>query len=169
MPGSDDPKEAGATLILVLVFLVAIALTVSALATSATDNLKVATNLTAQRGLEYGAMSALEVATQDVRYNFAGTCPSSVAVPSATGASRSFNLTCQVTQTSQTVNGATVTRQATIYVCTSGICSSSNWLGTAQLNLYDYVNFVNRCSAMTNASCGAGMTVVSWIVGTAND
>jgi hypothetical protein len=60
--------ETGAALILALIFLIVAALTLTALVTFAGTGLLVTSGITSQRGLQYGADGAVEIAIQHVRY-----------------------------------------------------------------------------------------------------
>lgn len=64
--------ERGAALVLALVFLVVAALTLTALVSFAGSGLLDAGPLTAERGLQYGANGATEIAIQRVRYQTTG-------------------------------------------------------------------------------------------------
>ena len=60
--------DSGAALVLALVFLIVAALTVTALVTFAGTGLLATAGFTPQRGLQYGANGAVEIAIQRVRY-----------------------------------------------------------------------------------------------------
>jgi hypothetical protein len=64
----SDADDTGAALILALVFLVVAALTLTALVTFAGTGLLDAAGFTSQRGLQYGANGAVEIAIQRIRY-----------------------------------------------------------------------------------------------------
>ena len=61
-------NDTGASLILALVFLIIAALTLTALVTFAGSGLLATAGYTSQRGLQYGASGAIEIAIQRVRY-----------------------------------------------------------------------------------------------------
>lgn len=63
-----DADETGAALILALIFLIVAALTLTALVTFAGTGLLVTAGFTSQRGLQYGAGGAVEIAIQRIRY-----------------------------------------------------------------------------------------------------
>lgn len=63
----SDAGETGASLVLALVFLIVAALTLTALVTFAGTGLLDTTGLTSQRGVQYGASGAIEIAIQHVR------------------------------------------------------------------------------------------------------
>ena len=64
----SDANDTGASLILALVFLIVAALTLTALVTFAGTGLLDTAGYTSQRGRQYGASGAIEIAIQGVRY-----------------------------------------------------------------------------------------------------
>ena len=63
-----DADDSGAALILALIFLIVAALTLTALVTFAGTGLLDTAGFTSQRGLQYGAEGAVQIAIQHVRY-----------------------------------------------------------------------------------------------------
>ncbi|HAM01853.1 MAG TPA: hypothetical protein DCQ30_06445 [Acidimicrobiaceae bacterium] len=92
--------DAGAALVLALVFLVAIGLVLSALVSLAGANLLNTSNLQGERNVEYAGDAAVDGAIQSVRHTAPG--PSCPTFPSGPGQSL-------------TVNGVTVVVQCTMY------------------------------------------------------
>lgn len=116
--------DAGAALILALVFLIVAALTLTALVTFAGAGLLDTAGFTSQRGLQYGANGATEIAVQNVRYqtssypqlkNCLGTTTDSSVQLTEYQQTAQYRVYCQsqpvpnTTYSTATVSGQTVT------------------------------------------------------------
>ena len=118
--------DTGAALILALVFLIVAALTLTALVSFAGTGLLDTAGFTSQRGLQYGANGALEIAVQNVRYqsgayptlrNCLGTTPNTSSSVQLTEYQQTadYRVYCKGTTvpvpifTTATVSGTTVT------------------------------------------------------------
>jgi hypothetical protein len=168
--GTGD--EAGAVLILALVFVLAVGLTVVSLANMATNDTVNSTNLVGQRSLEYAADGAASIAVQNVRYS-GNTYSSTPTDCLPNGSSITLGGTAVwVTCTEQQFNPVSgVTRVINFYTCRSASCSSSNAILQAQIAFDDYsISNAYACTPGVSVStCGTAMTVNSWILETANN
>jgi hypothetical protein len=168
----DTRDEAGAVLILALVFVLAIGLTVVSLANMATNDTLNSTNLTAQRSVEYAADGAASIAVQNVRYS-GNTYSSAPTDCLPNGGSMTLGGTAVwVTCTKQQFNPVSgVTRVINFYACTSATCSSTNAILQAQITFDDYsVSNAYSCTpGISLSTCGTAMTVNSWVLETANN
>ena len=174
--------ETGSSLILALVFLVTIALVISALASWTTNNLNNTRTFQYNTSELYAASGATQVAVRASRYTY----------PTNTS---SLGYVCPGTDTPQNLNGVaiqdwcvttpyvstTVTRRLTITACLmpsiasslTGPCQVGETtvppVLTAVVDFNDNTTAVNpatpNCTSTSNQStCGAAMTVVSWVV-----
>jgi hypothetical protein len=164
--------EAGAVLILALVFVLAIGLAVVSLANMATNDLVNSMNLNSQRSVEYAADSATSVAVQNVRYsgNPYSSSPSNCLPSGGPLTLNGVNIWVDCTQQQfDPISG--VTRVINFYACRSATCSSANAILQAEITFDDYsVGNTYSCAPGSSIStCGTAMTVDSWILETANN
>jgi Tfp pilus assembly protein PilX len=169
----DAHDDAGAVLVLALVFVLAIGLLVVSLANMATNDTVNSTNLTHQRSVEYAADSATSIAVQNVRYS-GNPYSSSPANCLPNGGSMTINGTdIWVNCTQQQFNiFSGVTRVINFYACRSATCSSSKAVLQAQITFDDFsVSNSYSCTwpGGPTSTCGTAMTVNSWILETANN
>lgn len=174
MARSTEPVRArrdehGATLVLALIFVTAVALVLVTLASTATTNLRSSESLVVQRNLEYGANAAGEITVLRIRYKY------------TTGSWNCFgpdaNLPGGVTWSSYCVTRSAslwpsqVSRVVAIYVCAASSCAAdSPQLALAAKVTFDDLSNLppNQCSTTSTASCGEGLTINSWQLKTAN-
>lgn len=90
----SDAGDTGASLVLALVFLIVAALTLTALVTFAGTGLLDTTGLTSQRGVQYGASGAIEIAIQHVRH----TSGSYVELQNCLGSTPTTTSSVQITE-----------------------------------------------------------------------
>ena len=169
--------EAGAILVLALLFLVVVGGVVGSLATWAQNDLNNTAKFTAARSVQYAADSATEVAIQDIRYTpllsagqtlnaspptYCWNNPSSPELPAVDGVS--MNVWCSTVWNPSSAN----TRVVTFSTCQSSVsaaASAANPLLQVVATFDDYPT--NVISAPTTAQCvvycGTGMTVDSWV------
>jgi hypothetical protein len=180
-------SESGITLILALVFILAVGLVLVALVYATGGALLNSSNLRNQRAVEYAADGATTMAAQGVRYSgnpFCSVVNGTVVCPGLTGTPQ----TCLPNVNAVTINGISmrvfcsgqiwdsisgVTRVINFFACQSGTCSSTNALLQAQVTYDDYpVNGPKNCLYNQNppqvSTCGTGMTVNSWVLKTAS-
>jgi hypothetical protein len=167
-------------LVLALVFVLAIGLTVVALANMATNDTVNSTNLTGQRSVEYAADGATNIAVQNVRYsgNPYSSTPAN-CLPnggSITLGGTAIWVSCTRQQFNPPnavgVGGSGVTRVINFYACGTATCSSTNAVLQAQITFDDYsVSNSYSCTWPGGplSTCGTAMTVNSWILETANN
>ncbi len=159
--------DAGATLILALIFMGVIALLVAVLGTAATDNLASSVAIKSSRSAEYAAQGAAEAEVQVLRYS---------------GPSYSSTTPCG----SQSMNGVTAdvyclsvtpssgwTRAFTLWACPSwvapGTCVLTPTVATSvAFNDYSFTG-IDSCTSASSATCGIGMQTLSWVVNAGNN
>jgi len=171
--------EAGAVLVLALVFLIVVGAIVGSLATWTMNDLNNTSHFTSARSLQYAANSATEVAIQSIRYNpLLGTdqtlnasppsyCwgnASTPALPSIDG--ENFAVWCSTVWNYRSSN----TRVVTLSTClvtpteTAASCAASPFL-QAVVSFDDYP--AGGTAAYDTAPCvvycGTNMTVNSWV------
>ena len=167
--GADD---SGVTLILALVFLLAVGLLLVVLASTTGADLLNSTNLRGQRSIEYSADGVTTIAAQNARYS-GNPYSSSPTDCLPNGGSMSINgVVLAVYCTQQLwdpISG--VTRVINLYACHSGTCSSANAVLQAQVTYDDYsVSNEYHCQyGGATSTCGTAMTIDSWILETANN
>lgn len=186
-PHHRRSEERGASLILALVFIVAISLIVIPLADWASSSLINTNNFQKVSTLDYALSSATNTAIEAIRHTpqpqtpslnaqgygveSVGDCwvPSSGNVSSLTINGYTINVWCQTT-----VNlSQSATRVVTLYACTStqgggseSSCQAAPQL-EAQASFDDYplsggVTLINQCNIETG-SCGFSQTLNQWI------
>ena len=167
VPTGDE--EAGAVLILALLFMVSAALLITALlAWSGTDISSVAA-FQQNRALNYAANNAVETAIQNVRYETTA-CPApgiSIQVP---GSAASSTMTMQVwcSPSSETEAASAASRVITFSACwivsvQAGTCTQSAPYLQAVVTFDDYVaGDIATGNACTN-HCGENETINSWV------
>lgn len=183
---SDPNSESGAVLILALVYIIAISLTVAALASWSTNDLRNTGNFKATSELHYAVSSATNTAIQSIRYAPlpSSTPPQKQATPTPPG--NCWTPTGGPTSSQVTINGYTVdvwcstyedltsgsTRTVTFYACLSTLtaaqCQSTPKL-EAVVVFDDYptgggVLLPTQCN-LGVGQCGYDQTLTSWIWG----
>ena len=186
----DSRSEAGAVIILALVYLVAIGLTVAALASWSTNDLRNTGNFNATSELHYAVSSATNTAIQSIRYSPlpSSTPPQKLATPTPPG--NCWTPTGGATRSQVIINGYTVdvwcstyedltnsstltlTRTVTFYAClntfTAAQCQSTPKL-KAVVAFDDYptsggVQLTVQCN-LGVGQCGYDQTLITWIWG----
>lgn len=167
--------EAGAVLILALIFLVTVGGVIGVLADWATNDLNNTTAFVSTRSLQYEASNATELAIQSIRYTplLATTQNASPPAPCWSGTSSDVSTPEGTTNDTMAAWCSTVwtPSSASTRVVTISTCVSSESAATCAANPYlravvvfdDYPPGVsapnpNACAVY----CGTGMTVNSW-------
>ena len=170
-PGGRD--EAGATLILALVFLVVVSLIGVSLANWVGSDLGNVLNFRAARDMQSTANSAAELAVQNLRYNFStSTLNASPPVPCWT----TSPTPSQVTLNAQSMSAwcttrwqplSTSTRIVTITTCASSLSASACASAPLLLSVVTFDDYGSSSSAIgtaqCSATCGTAMRVDSWV------
>jgi Tfp pilus assembly protein PilX len=182
----DSRDDAGAVLILALVFIIVIAVVLLALVTLSGNDLLNTSNLKAQRSLEYAADGATTAAVQAVRNSYlayngtVGTSgalctPQGVVITQLNGDSMIVDCTNQAYNPPTGPNPSAQTRVVNFYTChgtsvTAGACSASNALVQAQVTFDDYAPSGGySCSPGNTTTCGTAETIDTWVVESANN
>ncbi|HEV3266833.1 MAG TPA: hypothetical protein VGZ68_00345 [Acidimicrobiales bacterium] len=173
--------ESGAVLILALVYLVSIALVVTALASWASNNLNNTTNFNAANELHYALSSATNTAIQTIRYaplpsstptqkqaTTLGNCWIPSGTPNSTLTINTYSVTVWCSTYEDNTSGAT--RKVTFYACLSSLTSSQCQIApnlTAVVVFDDYptgggVLLSQQCNVGAG-QCGYNQTLTSWI------
>jgi hypothetical protein len=165
--------EAGAVLVLALVFLVTVGLIVTGLLQWSSNDLKNTTNFKAGRSVVYAAGGATEAAIWSARYSL--TSGTNVPCP-GTGSSigiggQAIEVLC-TTAASNTNPPSAATRVVTLSACPANTPVSTC---TTSPNVQAVVTFDDWSNGNPNANncllgkpqttCGTGMTLDSWVVG----
>ena len=159
--------EAGTSLVMALVFLVAIGMSVGALVSLTGNNLLNTSNLKSQRSLEYAAQGAAEVAVQNVRYGYSAYTTTAVCTPGGGTVSLdgdSMSVYCSGTLSALSASTRTVSFYACASSTTQAACIASPVVqATVVFDDYSLAS-TYICSASGTTTCGTGETVQSWIV-----
>jgi hypothetical protein len=163
--------EAGAVLILALVFLVAVSLVVTALVTWAGNDLKNVAHFKAGRTYEYSADGATEVAIQSARYSYTAptadptnppACPDTG--PTVTIDGVAIDVWCSTVWVPSSFKTRTVTFSACLASVTASACAASPYLqAVVTFDDYSSLRYLAN-SAPCTSTCGAGMTLSRWVV-----
>ena len=169
---SAERDEAGAILVLALIFLVTVGLIVTALLQWSSNDLKNTSNFKAGRSVVYAAGGATEAAIWSARYSFTSGIPP-VACP-GTGSSISIGgqaIEVWCSTVSNTNPPSAATRVVTLSACPANTPVSTC---TGNPNVQAVVTFDDYSNANPNANnclqgkpqttCGTGMTLNSWVV-----
>ncbi|MFI5036225.1 MAG: hypothetical protein ACHQFZ_08490 [Acidimicrobiales bacterium] len=179
---SVESGERGSTLILALVFLVAVSVVVLLLANWATGNLGNTAKFQNASEKLYAAEGATQVALRASRYTYPpNTSATGYVCPGLTTPLVGINgLYVQDWCVTTTAVSPVITRQVTLTACLLpsaastltapcqvGVSTTVPTLLTAVVNFDDHTNAENRavpnCTSTGNQStCGANMTIVSW-------
>jgi hypothetical protein len=177
MTANQQRGEAGAVLVLALLFLVVVGGVVGSLATWAQNDLNNTAKFTAARSVQYAADSATEVAIQDIRYTpllsanqtlnaspptYCWNNPGTPELPAVDGVS--MDVWCSTAWSPSSAN----TRVVTFSTCQNNVaaatCAAKPLLQVVA-TFDDYP--ANVISAPTSAQCvvycGTGMTINSWV------
>jgi hypothetical protein len=157
--------EAGAALVLALVFMVSVGLLIGVLVNLVETNLLATSSLSEQRALEQAADGALEIAVQTVRYN-----PPTCTLPHVvefTAAQLRTNFGYGGTSDLQvlcTAAGPTGERQVTLCAgpLSMASCSASPSPDEYARAQVLYVDVTPSCAP--NCTSGASVTIESWTV-----
>lgn len=180
---STRRSEEGTTLILVLVFLVAIGPILAALVSLSGSNLLSTSNLAVQRNLEFGADSYMDAAVQAVRYSSptATACqtsshpevtpafPSGIAPSAYLPDSQSLSVWCYM-GTLQGFYGRNVEFDVCATSYTSFGACQSNPVLRAQVVYNDETSSGTCHTLPLDATCygnGTSVTIVTWTLKTA--
>jgi hypothetical protein len=163
--------EAGAVLILALLFLVAVGGIVGSLATWATNDLNNTAKFTSARTLQYAVSGATEVAIQNIRYTPLLATTTAPAAPgscwSGTSSLQIDNQNIDVWCSTQWTPTSSSTRVVTFDACLHGATASAcvaNPLLAAVVTFDDYPTGSSPPNpAACVAYCGTSMTVNSWV------
>jgi hypothetical protein len=154
-----DPDEAGAVLILALIFAVVTAMIVGALAAWTSNDIKNIGNLRSSRSMLSAADGATQAAMGNIRYVYwtSGSCGGPFTINTWT-----FTVTC--TLSSPVNEGSINSRVVTVNAFLSG---NPKAVLQAQVTYDDFASppsDKNDCNTATPTTCGTGMTVNSWVV-----
>jgi hypothetical protein len=180
--GRGDPRgEAGAILILALIYIIVVSLVVAALTTWASSDLNNTTKFNSVSALHYAASSATEVAIQSMRFNpipqatptggvtsAIGECWVPLSGPTSTLVVDQVSVTVWCTST-ENLNSPN-TRVVDLYTCLSTVTSSScqsHSVVAAVVDFNDYPpgglpTMTVQCNFLTPQTCGNGITLASW-------
>jgi hypothetical protein len=164
--------EAGATLVLALVFMIVVALVLLALVTFSGNGILNTSNLLQQQSLEYRSAGAVEVAIQTVRYTdttyTGGSCfgcgSPTVQIGQALPNNPPVHVTCSTVPVSQLPPNTGVTREINVYACGSSSCGANNYTVWATVDFQDG----STCSVTSLGTCGQTESIKSWLVHNAN-
>lgn len=168
--GLKRSGERGSVLILALVFLVAVSLVVMALDGWVGDDLRSATNFANGRSLVYASAGAAELEIQILRYSYSTATASAIVCTPGGAASVTLDGQAVAVYCSIVINTTSAsTRVVTLDACPS---SESQTACTANPYLQAIVTFddfssanVDQCTSPSiETTCGAGMTLSSWVV-----
>ena len=182
--------DAGAIIVLALVYILIVSLTVGALITWVMNDLTNTTNFQHSSSLRYAATSAADAAIQSIRYNpIPSTTPTQgVATPVSYCWSPYTVINGSTDVSELSVDGYTIgvwcstteylassdTRDVMLYACQVGLettgaaCKSEPYL-SAEVAVDDYPagggpTFTEQCN-QAGDSCGAGTTLENWVWG----
>jgi hypothetical protein len=164
-----ESGEAGAVLVLALVFLVTVGLITTALLQWSSNDLNNTSNFKSGRSVVYAAGGATEAAIWSARYSLTSganvTCPGTGSSISIGG--QAIEVWCT---TVSNVNSA-ATRVVTLSACpantpVSTCTGSANVQAVVTFDDYSNANpNANNClPAKPQTTCGTGMTLNSWVV-----
>jgi hypothetical protein len=165
-----ERDEAGAVLVLALVFLVTVGLIVTALLQWSSNDLNNTSNFKSGRSVVYAAGGATEAAIWSARYSL--TSGTNVPCP-GTGSSIGIGgQAIEVWCTTVSNTNSAATRVVTLSTCPAGTAVSTC---TASANIQAVVTVDDWSNGNPNANncllgkpqttCGTGMTLDSWVVG----
>ncbi|HEY5304052.1 MAG TPA: IPT/TIG domain-containing protein [Acidimicrobiales bacterium] len=172
-------NESGSVLVLALLYLVAISLILTALASWATNDLNNSSRFSAARSLQFAANSATELAIQNIRYNPLlsagqtlnasppgycwGSGPASQLVGSNSVDGIGIEVWCSTAWSPSNAN----TRVVTLSACLSGVSASTCAINPkleAVVAFDDYPAGVSSPNPGVCATyCGTGLTIDSWL------
>lgn len=172
-------SEEGVTLIVALVFLLAIGMVISAIASFASTAFMTSYNLGAQRSLEANAESAVTMAIENVRYTFysfsspTNCMPSQGIYPAAAGSPNRIAVFCASEPSSAQVrivnfSACSVPSAATIPY-TGSACSAPVLFATVSIDDLPPGAASSACNSSTNQTCGEALTITLWDVRTADN
>ena len=161
--------EAGAVLVLALLFLVVVGAVVGSLATWATNDLNNTAKFTSARTLQYAFNGATEVAVQNIRYTplLATTSPGPGSCWAGSSSVQIDNQNIDVWCSTVYNPTSPSTRVVTLYAClhggTAAACVANPTL-EAVVTFDDYPTGTNPPNpAACVVYCGTSMTVNSWV------
>ncbi len=176
--GRTERDEAGAVLVLALLFLGSVGLVVGALASWTTNDLNNTAHFASARSLQFAASSATETAIQNIRYTPLllttqtlnasppsacwGTSPSTPSTVTSNGSTMA--VWCSTVWTPTSANTRVVTFSTCVSTMSASACALTPYL-QAVVTFDDYPSGVVSApsGAQCVAYCGTGITVNSWL------
>ncbi|HUA94959.1 MAG TPA: hypothetical protein VMB82_05475 [Acidimicrobiales bacterium] len=167
--------EDGATLLLALIFMVAVGLILTAILSLSGNDLANTSNLLSQQSLEFSAGGAVNAAIENVRYDpVAFASPGQNCLP---GASVQLSYKLPISVDCVSVRNPTppapqafvppVTREVTFYACVTASCPATSTKNVVTATV-DYVD-QPTCSSTSTSTCGSQFSIKSWLVDTADN
>jgi hypothetical protein len=190
--GSTHEKEAGASLILALVFLVAVSLLAFSLVQLAGNNLVSTVQFKTAQATQSATNNVTDIALNETRYNFplylsnnstpyacwaqdvaSATPPSSSSISVPIDSGTNVNVSAWCTMTFDPSNQ--ITRKVTIYSCpntvTSGVLCMASPMTKTIATFDDFPSTLGGTTCLPgtgvvtnpNSTCGNTMSILSWI------
>ena len=167
-PGQERRDDEGAVLVLALFFLVIMSLIITGLLSWTQNDLINVAHFKAHRSLQYSAGGAVEVAMQNVRYNYSApsalpqSCPGTTPSISIDPNSPTMSVWCFTVWQPF----SSVTRVVTFLACQASVseaaCSANPTL-QAVVTFDDYNGIVVAKPNPCTVTCGASFTVNQWV------
>jgi hypothetical protein len=177
--GETARDERGSVLVLALLFLVAISLVLTALASWATNDLNNSTKFSAARSLQFAANSATELALQSIRYtpllasgqtlnaSPANYCWGSGPTSELAGASSVDGVAVEVWCSTVWAPSSADTRVVTFSTCLAGVSAGTCALNPVLQSVVAFDDYPPGVSTPNNGVCavycGTGLTIESWL------
>ncbi len=169
---SDGRDEAGAVLVLALLFVLVVGAVVGSIATWATNDLNNTAKFTSARTLQYAFNGATEVAVQNIRYTplLATTVPGPASCWSGSSTvtidNQNIDVWCSTTYNPTSPSTRVVTLNACLHGVSATTCAANTSNPTLQavVTFDDYPTGTNPPNpAACVVYCGTSMTVNSWV------
>lgn len=158
-------NEAGAVLILALVFVLIVSVSVLALLSLGGGSLLSTGNLRTLRSTEYAADGAVDAAMQATRYSYNAYTTSGNCLPNGAPTVTISGTTVMVNCSGKLNTQSASTRVINFYACLQSTCTSANNILAAQVTFDDYSTTGSySCAVSTATTCGTGMIINSWVV-----
>lgn len=165
--GSRATDQAGAVLVLAMMFMVSSALIITGLLTWGRDNLNSEVQFLDSRALSYAADSAMETAIQSVRYGTTA-CPITGIPIQVPNQNSSYTVTMQVfcSPTSETEAPSAASRQITFTECVStsvvnNACPKPYLQAVVTYDDYTFGSVADGTAC--SSTCGENMSINSWV------
>jgi hypothetical protein len=171
--------EKGSVLVLALLFLVAISLVLTALASWATNDLSNSSKFSSARSLQFAANSATELAIQSIRYtplllsgqtlnaSSPSYCWGSGPISELTGASSVDGIGVEVWCSTVWSPSSANTRVVTFSTCLAGVSAATCALNPALQAVVAFDDYPPGVSTPNSGVCavycGTGITIESWL------